>query len=116
MTARGLRAVPAVSGPIAEAIAGIPTSALPCRRRRSHRWDGYTVDHERLLRQYRETEKCDRCGTLRVSHVGDDRHAQPGVQLDSWSYRYPPGYLIAGGMSDEARAAIRLEELRRRAA
>lgn len=99
----------ALSGPIAAAIAAIPDKALDCRRRRQHRWGPHSARFDRRENRWSETEECERCETLRTSHISAD-----GYQLDAWTYRYPDGYLVAGGLPDDARAALRLESLRRR--
>jgi hypothetical protein len=99
----------AVSGPIGDAVSRIPTIALECRRRRQHRWEPYTAEWDRAERLYVEVEECSRCTSKRSTYVSEE-----GYQVDRWAYDYVRGYLVAGGLPDDARAALRLETLRRR--
>lgn len=73
------------SGPIAAAVAGIPSTALECRRRRAHDWQPHSARLDR--RVWTETEACGRCGAFRTSHLSD----ADGIQLDAWRYQYPEG-------------------------
>ena len=105
MSRAGLRGI---NGPIAAAIAAIPTTALECRRARAHWWDAYAAPYDRRSRTWTETQRCTRCTALRTTTVNHD-----GDQLDPWRYTYPDGYMVAGGLPDDARRALRAEGLRR---
>ena len=109
MTAARARRTSARIDPIQAAIDSLPPEALTCRRKRSHDWDGVTVVPGIVRGELYVGERCARgCGTRRSAWWRDD-----GTQLTAWTLDYPAGYLVEGGLPDDARKSLQRDYLRR---